>query len=228
MSLKGDLNRFVDRFKSLPRDQLKDVGASTIQIGDFKNCLVQYKDRLSLLRKCLFAAKNDGYALEFGVHKGRSISWLARLSPERQWFGFDSFIGLPEDWALSENKIYPSGHFALDALPKVPANVTLIKGMFEDSLPGWLSSNPGGVSFLHIDSDLYSSAKFILDNLNDRIAPGAVIVFDELGDWMDSGVYPNWREGEWRALCEWLDEKDRRIGVLGRGPKFSAGIMVLR
>jgi hypothetical protein len=109
-----------------------------------------------------------------------------------------------------------------------PTNVTLVKGMFENSLPRWLSSNPDSTSFLHIDSDLYSSAKCILDNLNDRIAPGAVIVFDELGDWMDSGVYPNWREGEWRALCEWLDEKNRRIGVLGRGPKFSAGIMVLR
>jgi hypothetical protein len=228
MSLKGDLNRFVDRFKNLPRDQLKELGASTIQIGDFENCLVQYKDRLSLLRKCLFAAKSDGYALEFGVHKGRSISWLAQLSPERQWFGFDSFIGLPEDWALSETKIYPSGHFALGALPKVPANVTLVRGMFDDSLPSWLSTNSGRVSFLHIDSDLYSSAKCILDNLNDRIAPGAVIVFDELADWMDSGTYPNWREGEWRALCEWLGEKDRRIGVLGRGPKFSAGIVVLR
>jgi hypothetical protein len=138
MSSKSHLNRFVDRFKNLARDDLRELGASTVEIRDFKNCPVQYKDRLSLLRKCLLTAKSDGYALEFGVHKGRSLSYLAQLSPERQWFGFDSFVGLPEDWALSENKTYPSGFFALDALPTVPTNVTLVKGMFENSLPRWL------------------------------------------------------------------------------------------
>jgi hypothetical protein len=39
-----------------------------------------------------------GLALEFGVFKGTTINHLARQAPDRQFFGFDSFEGLPEHW----------------------------------------------------------------------------------------------------------------------------------
>jgi hypothetical protein len=227
MRIKDNVIRFVDRFKSLPNNATP-LDAVSINIDQFKRFPIQYRDRLSLLRKCLLKADSKGYALEFGVYKAESISFLAKLSSERQWFGFDSFVGLPEAWVRSEISTYEPGHFALEALPKVPANVTLVKGMFEDSLPGWLQTHSSDISFLHIDADLYSSAKYILSSLNDRLKPGAIIVFDELSDWNDSGVYANWQDGEWKALCEWVGEMHRNIGILGRGPAYSAGIVILR
>merc|ERR1712087_704292 len=88
-----------------------------------------------------------------------------------------------------------------------------------ESLPPFLASHSGPVSFIHVDSDLYSSAISVLQLLTPRIQPGAVLVFDELIN------YPGFREGEMRALYEWLESpKFRDSGLVGvqvvgyRGP----------
>jgi hypothetical protein len=46
--------------------------------------------------------------LEFGVHEGASIKRFASKfrNPEARFFGFDSFVGLPESWGHMN-----SGHF---------------------------------------------------------------------------------------------------------------------
>mgnify|MGYP003339266618 CR=1 FL=1 len=47
-------------------------------------------------------------------------------------------------------------------------------------VPKWLEETDlKQISLLHVDSDLYSSAKIIFDNLNDYIVQGTIIVFDE-------------------------------------------------
>lgn len=40
----------------------------------------------------------NGPILEFGVHKGVSINYFAKLNPNLEIFGFDSFEGLSENW----------------------------------------------------------------------------------------------------------------------------------
>lgn len=227
MNLSKFVRRAADSFRKFPPPNMVSVSSQTMDIEPFKNCELVFNDRLSLLRAAYKFAPRQGYALEFGVHKAVSLSYLAKADPGRQFFGFDSFSGLPEAWHRSESDTYAAGHFALSALPEVPGNVTLVPGFFDATLPEWLKSADQLVAFLHIDADLYSSAKLVLDALNDRLRPGAIIVFDELCDWRDSGIYPNWREGEWRALGEWLGEKQRTVGILGRGPKFSAAVVVV-
>lgn len=91
--------------------------------------------------------------------------------------------------------------------------VVLVKGWFSDTVPKWLSETEGEIAFIHIDSDLYESAKEILALLNERIVPGTVIVFDELCDF--DQTYPNWKQGEWKALLEWLDT-GRQVSPIGR------------
>lgn len=45
------------------------------------------------------------HILEFGVNSGRSIKQLRNdLSDKYKVFGFDSFIGLPEDWTGTSAK----------------------------------------------------------------------------------------------------------------------------
>ena len=185
-------------------------------------------DRLAQLKSALDLSPPEGLALEFGVFKGVSLRAVALAFPKRRFTGFDSFEGLPEAWRRSETSTYEAGHFALKALPAVPANVDLVAGFFEDSLDAWLEANPGPVGFVHVDPDLYSAAKFVLDRLTDRLADGAVLVFDELADWKDEGIYPLWREGEWRALCEWLNEQGFCFRILSRSARFEAAIQVYR
>lgn len=185
-------------------------------------------DRLTQLKFAYEFAVKPGLALEFGVFKGTSLRALAQHDKVARFTGFDSFAGLPEAWHRSPTSTYEAGHFALPRLPLVPANVDLVQGFFDDTLADWLAANQGPVGFLHIDVDLYSSARHVLDLLTDRLVDGAVVVFDELGDWKDEGVYPFWREGEWRALEEWLRTTGMRFRILSRGTRFEAAIQVFR
>lgn len=210
------------------RPALNEVhdGAS-IRIEPFQDCPLVL-DRLVQLKSSLDLSPSEGMALEFGVFKGTSLRALALANPGRRFTGFDSFDGLPEPWRRSESSTYQAGHFALKTLPAMPANVELVAGFFEDTLDDWLAANPGPVGFVHVDPDLYSAAKYALDRLTPRLLDGAVLVFDELGDWKDEGVYPLWREGEWRALGEWLNEQGFCFRILSRGDRFEAAIQIYR
>ncbi len=176
-----------------------------------------------------FVRESAGYILEFGVFKGRSINRMSALFPDETIWGFDSFKGLPENWVRTKNgDFYKAGHFALEELPRVGPNVKLVVGLFEDTLPTWLSDHSGGVRLLHIDSDLYSSAKTVLKQLNHMIEKGTVIIFDELCDWRNSGIFDTWEDCEWKALKEWLQEYDRRIRILSRTADWSAAVLVTK
>lgn len=201
--------------------------ADTINIDAFQHCPI-VSERLANLKLAFNWSPVTPHALEFGVFKGKSIRALATANPTRTFTGFDSFEGLPEPWHRSETSTYDAGHFALPELPAVPKNAALVKGFFEDTLDDWLAANAGAVGFTHIDPDLYSAAKFAMTQITDRMPDGAVIVFDELGDWKQNGVYPLWEEGEWRALKEWLAEHDMCFRILGRGTHYEAAIQVFR
>ena len=151
---------------------------------------------LELLSRAIEIAAPDGLFLEFGVASGRTISHISSIR-SGDIYGFDSFQGLPEDWRTG----YPRGAFA-GAAPEVPQNVHLLTGLFSHTLPDFLGETPGAVSFVHVDCDLYSSTKVILDTLVGRIVPGTVIVFDEYFN------YPGWRQHEFRAFQEFVASHD--------------------
>ena len=122
----------------------------------------------------------DGLFLEFGVYKGTSINFISSLIPDKKIYGFDSFEGLPEAWVPSR----PKGYFSTDGkLPEVNKNTTLVKGFFDKSIPEFKKTEDyqqcDSIAFLHVDCDLYSATKTILNELKEKIKPGTVILFDE-------------------------------------------------
>jgi len=186
-----------------------------------------HRSDLEMLSALARTVPGAGHVAEFGVFKGRSIRELARALPGRTIHGFDSFRGLPAPWRRSVTSTYEAGHFDPGEMPEVPANVRLWPGFFEASLPGWLREHEGPMALVHVDCDLYESTATVLCALDERLVPGTVVVFDELCDWNESGVYPNWRAGEWRALSEWTASRGRAFRALARGPRFSGAIEVL-
>ncbi len=141
---------------------------------------------------------DHGLICEFGVFEAWSINHLAHRLPHRRLFGFDSFEGLPEAWRPG----FEAGMFSTArCLPDVRPNVTLIKGWFDETLPRFAAANPGPVALLHIDCDLYSSTRCVLEHLGDRIVPGSVLVFDEFFN------YPGWEDHEWRAFTEFAEAR---------------------
>jgi len=171
---------------------------------------------LDLLKHAMSLARPDGLFLEFGVAGGHTIRCIAGHHAGTV-YGFDSFEGLPEDWRTN----YPKGVFA-DQKPRgLPANVSLIVGWFSETLPDFVKSINAPISFMHIDCDLYSSARCIFDNLKRHIAPGCVIVFDEYFN------YPGWREDEFRAFHEFLDETGLSYRYVGFVPSHQQVCVVL-
>ncbi len=155
-----------------------------------------YNNRYDVLAfAASFAPRSEnGLICEFGVAGGKSIRHLSSLFPDRTVYGFDSFEGLPGDWAH-----LPKGAYR-QPVPRVPKNVELVKGWFSDTLPEFVERHPGPVDFLHIDCDLYHSAKTVFDYLGDRIQAGTVICFDEFMN------YTGWKEGEFKAFHEFIQQ----------------------
>lgn len=164
--------------------------------------MIEINSRLQGIEFAVKSAKINGLYLEFGVFEGKSINVIANIVEPKKVYGFDSFKGLPEDWNRGDT-IYKKGHFSLNELPKVNYNVNLVEGFYEDSLAVWKEKYKDDISFIHIDVDLYSSTKTILNELDKQIKPGTIICFDEYCDWTSSGIYDAWEEGEYKAFNEW-------------------------
>jgi Macrocin-O-methyltransferase (TylF) len=143
----------------------------------------------------------DGLYAEFGVYKGDSINRLATLRPRQVFHGFDSFEGLPESWTVGAR----TGSFSIGGrLPAVRSNVVLVKGFFEQTLEQFVPAcGKKVVAFMHIDCDLYSATKTVLDRLAPLLVEGTVIVFDEYFN------YPGWQQGEFKAFAEFIASHGR-------------------
>lgn len=158
-----------------------------------------------------FAQAPDGLALEFGVFKGTTINHLAKAYPKRRFYGFDSFRGLPEDWAGSRYSLVNFDRGG--SQPKVQSNVTLVEGWFDETLPKFLARETGPIGFLHVDCDIYSSTKTVLELTAPRLASGAVVVFDEFFN------YKGYEQHEYKAFFEFVERFPaayRYIGYSGQ------------
>jgi Methyltransferase domain len=133
----------------------------------------------------------EGSVLEFGVYNGESLLIFADRCPSRQVYGFDSFEGLPEEWWTR-----PKGAFRNTIpIPERP-NLTLVPGLFDESLPRFLGTWTGPAALVHVDCDLYRSTMACLTPLVPHCRVGTVILFDEYYN------YPDFTEHEWVAWRE--------------------------
>lgn len=159
-----------------------------------------------------------GLFLEFGVATGRTLNHFARLLYPKTIHGFDGFNGLPEDWTSR----MPKGFFARSQLPRVRDNCELHVGWFNETLPEFVWDHKQPIALLHVDCDLYSSSKYVLDTLRDQIVPGTVIVFDEYIN------YPGWQQDEFRAWHEFCKANDvvyKYIGYVSRHQKVAVQVL---
>jgi hypothetical protein len=171
-----------------------------------------------VLEYCARQLTQPGLVLEFGVFKGGTIRYLASQCPEREIHGFDSFEGLPEAWPESG---FTKGAFSVQGqMPKVPGNVTLHKGAFDATLPEFVNNLKSPIALLHIDSDLYSSAKTIFGVLYGYLRPGLIIVFD------DYFGFPRWRQGEHLAFMEFIQRSGFKYEYICHA-RYQVGVRLL-
>ena len=121
--------------------------------------------------------------LEFGVWQGESIRYWSQLdqNPASQFWGFDTFEGLPEAWEHVSGTTPKSTFHVGGALPKIDdPRVSFRKGLFQETLPDFLAAfTPPHRLVVHCDADLYTSTLYVLTRLHSLLRPGTIVMFDE-------------------------------------------------
>lgn len=138
----------------------------------------------------VLAFQPQGVAVEFGVGAGDSTRLIAAHMPV---IGFDSFAGLPEDWRDG----YPKGMFAQPG-PPVVENATIVEGLFENTVPAFAFDHLD-IGLLHLDADLYSSTKTVLEHVGPHLKAGCYIVFDE---WHGFDGAEDHEQKAWREFAD--------------------------
>jgi O-methyltransferase len=135
-----------------------------------------------------FIKKRDGLSdkaivyLEFGVAAGASFNWWLsnNANTTSRFYGFDTFEGLPEKWG----SFYEKGSMKFDMPEMKDQRGLYIKGLFQDSLPGFIRENAELLlstqkKVILMDADLYSATIFTLSQLYPFLHKGDIIMFDE-------------------------------------------------
>ncbi|MFN3951288.1 MAG: class I SAM-dependent methyltransferase [Thermaurantimonas sp.] len=152
--------------------------------NDFFNPVRDYEFRYGLYDFIILSQdlenKNLAY-LEFGVSKGYSLRfWSDKLkNPNTRLFGFDTFKGLPEAWGSYRIGDMRAG---MQEIATDDERVYLVKGLFQETLPGWLKTAGLGQfdqRIIHLDADLYSSTLYVLTTIFPHLREGDVLIFDE-------------------------------------------------
>jgi O-methyltransferase len=174
------------------------------------------------LQLALLVKKIPGAIVECGTWRGGMVAGIAdALGPDRQYFLFDSYEGLPPakeidgkaalEWQSdTKSPIYydncrASEKDAQTAMGMSAARqVTIVKGWFNETLP---RAATGPIALLRMDADWYESTKQILSNLAHLVVPEGIIVVDDYYIW----------EGCTRAINEWAAENNLMIRQFWRG-----------
>lgn len=152
---------------------------------------------------------------EFGCHSARTFSAAVRAAnylrvPDAQFFAFDSFQGLPQvdpsqDGYFEEGTFHTSKQDFFQKVKKKSglslSDEQVIEGFYSESLTQELQKKLPKASIIHVDVDLYSSTKEVLNFIAPLLMVGTVILFD---DWY--AFAPGANQGEAKALYEFLDE----------------------
>jgi len=152
--------------------------------------------------------------LEFGVFQGESLRyWSNNLkNPLAQLHGFDSFIGLPENWNIDS----PKGFFSTNGeIPEIPdPRVRLFKGWFDETLPAYQPPEHDKL-VINMDADIYSSTAYVLGTLESMIDVGTFIYFDEFAD----------RFNELKAFTELQERTHMKFDLIGANEMLSQVVL---
>lgn len=131
---------------------------------------------------CIMSLLLDGDVAEAGVARGGMLAIMAGMLPAKPVHGFDSWEGLPEATIEDHHPQSPylkKGRHKYDIPVKVGElypNIVFHKGWFKDTLP---EVSDRTFCLVHIDCDLYQSAKECIEFFAPRMSEGSFMVFDD-------------------------------------------------
>lgn len=170
----------------------EDEGFISIYEKVKNNTLVDIYRLYSLWISCRETAKcGKGDITEIGVWRGGSGALLAygmKLSPTKEAgkvYLCDTFQGVPK--AGAEDTCYTGGEHSDTNLEMVEEllkncgveNVEIVVGIFPDDCYARFKNKI--FRLVHIDVDVYESAKGVFNFVWDKMVPGGMVIFDDYG-----------------------------------------------
>jgi O-methyltransferase len=164
----------------------------------------------------------EGCVVECGVWRGGMIAGIAEiLGPDRQYFLFDSFEGLPNaqkidgqgalEWQANTKGIEyhdncsAKPQYAEDAMALSGAKCFhLVKGWFSETLLTFVP--PAPILLLRLDADWYDSTMTCLRALYPYVSSGGLIILDDYYTW----------DGCSRAVHDFLSETSSTDRIFSR------------
>ena len=177
-------NIFLNASYMIRLSRWVDTNRQILIYDDFYNAQPKHGERFQLYKQILdtYTLNEENIAyLEFGVASGTSMRWWTdhNIAPSSNFWGFDTFEGLPERYgSLKQGVFNMKGQF-----PEISdERIKFVKGLFQDTL----LENIKFINFsdrviLHIDSDLFTAALYVLTTLLPYLKKGDLILFDEFG-----------------------------------------------
>jgi O-methyltransferase len=167
----------------------KEFTALIQQIAD--STLVDVYRLWELSQLAQQVADVPGDVLEVGVWRGGTGAILTSSLPMKKVWLADTFTGIVNESDLDLS--YNGGEHSDTSVDVVETlldsmnlnNYKICKGVFPTET-GFLI--PGELSFVHIDVDVYESAKQIWDFVISRLSSGGLVVFDDYGFSSTDGV----------------------------------------
>ncbi len=146
------------------------------------------EDRLYILWQTVKqTADIDGDVAEIGVFRGGSSKFIVEALKRngvknKRIYLFDTFKGMPDNLVREDKR--GKGGFEDTSFETVKkylssySNIIIYKGMFEDNYRFIADKK---FSMVHIDVDIYNSAKNCLNFFNSHLNIGGIIVLDDYG-----------------------------------------------
>jgi O-methyltransferase len=149
------------------------------------NTLVDRVRCYALSNLCEQVRDLPGDVLEIGVWRGGTAGILASKLPEKTIFLADTFAGVVkasewehyQDAAHADTSIEIVERLLTDRLQA--SNYRILRGSFPEDTGEMLGDRP--LALVHIDVDVYLSAKDAYNHVWDQVVPGGVVVFDDYG-----------------------------------------------
>lgn len=138
----------------------------------------------NLVRAVESTVQLPGDMAELGVYRGGSALVIASVCPLKRLHLFDTFCGLPhaEEPARNPTPLLKAGDYAANAEEVETllrdCNVSVYPGVFPLSAR---HAKHAIFGFVHVDCDLYKSARAAIEWFWPRLVPGGVMFFDDYG-----------------------------------------------
>lgn len=189
--------------------------SSAVILGKSRSdCAPEYLEKL--MDNLCTVLDVPGDVAEFGSYLCGAAICMAAKAPEKTVYSFDLFGGLPYGPGAGFENFGGTSFIEIKIATSPFKNLKLVKGKHEDTVPKFNKK----LSFIHMDSDFYSSHRVCLEHCWPLLSPGGIIMFH---DWDNS--FP----GVQRAVAEVFDaEKKAQCDIftpeLIRKSKFSQSL----